>query len=325
MKVLLATPHGFCAGVVRAIRALDGALEIYGAPLYVYHEIVHNKHVVREFERRGVIFVDSVEEVPDGALLLFSAHGVSPQLRDQAAQRLRTIDATCPLVAKVHNEAASLASKGYTIVLIGHAGHDEVVGTMGEAPDQMILVETEQQAEQLRVPDSNKIAYLTQTTLSMDDANRIIQVLRRRFPGIKGPRTQDICYATQNRQDAVRELARQADVVLVLGSRNSSNSIRLVEVSRECGARSHLIDAIGEIDTAWLENVEIVVVTAGASAPEHLVWDCIDWLQEHYGAEFEERRLREEDVSFKLPNLLPVIDLSPSLQPLTPADVGVVS
>jgi 4-hydroxy-3-methylbut-2-enyl diphosphate reductase len=315
MKVLLATPHGFCAGVVRAIKTLELALEIYGAPVFVYHEIVHNKHVVREFENRGVIFVDSADEVPDGALLLFSAHGVSPQLRDEAARRLQTIDATCPLVAKVHTEAARLAERGYTIVLIGHAGHDEVVGTMGEAPERMVLVETAEQAELLEVPNPERIAYLTQTTLSIDDANRIIQVLQRRFPAIIGPRTQDICYATQNRQDAVRELAQQADVVLVLGSRNSSNSIRLVEVSRECGAHAHLIDAIDEIDTAWLENAEIVVITAGASAPEHLVWECISWLQNRYDAEFEERRLREENVSFKLPNLLPIVDLSPATTP----------
>jgi 4-hydroxy-3-methylbut-2-enyl diphosphate reductase len=305
MKIVLATPHGFCAGVVRAIDTLECALEIHDAPLYVYHEIVHNKHVVDDFEQRGVVFVDSVDEVPDGALLLFSAHGVSPAVRERAAQRLQTIDATCPLVAKVHNEAVSFAKQGYSIILIGHAGHDEVVGTMGEAPEQIRLVQTSEEAEQITVPNPARIAYLTQTTLSSDDAAAIVRVLERRFPNIQGPRTQDICYATQNRQEAVRNLAGEADVVLVIGSANSSNSIRLVEVSQECGTSAHLIDQIDQIDTRWLENAKIVVVTAGASAPEHLVWTCIHWLQEHYGAEFEERRFRDERVSFRLPNLFP--------------------
>lgn len=314
MKVLLATPHGFCAGVVRAIKTLESALELHGTPLYVYHEIVHNKHVVRQFEERGVVFVDSVDDVPDGAVLLFSAHGVSPQVRDQARIRLSTIDATCPLVAKVHTEAARLAEQGHTILLIGHAGHEEVMGTMGEAPEQILLVENVEQAARVTVPNADKVAYLTQTTLSTDDANRIIKVLRRRFPAIRGPRTQDICYATQNRQEAIRELACQADLVLVLGSQNSSNSIRLVEVSRECGARAHLIDQIAEIDTTWLQDTEIIAVTAGASAPEPLVWECIEWLKEHYDAEFEEHRFREEDVSFRLPNIVPVMDLQPVVQ-----------
>jgi 4-hydroxy-3-methylbut-2-enyl diphosphate reductase len=317
MKVLLASPHGFCAGVVRAIDTLEHALRWYGPPLYVYHEIVHNKHVVRQFEQQGVVFVESLDDVPDGALLLFSAHGISPEVRQLAERRrLRTIDATCPLVAKVHSEAVGLARAGYTIVLIGHADHDEVVGTMGEAPERIVLVETPEQAESLQVADPARIAYLTQTTLSVDDANRIVSVLRRRFPHIRGPHTQDICYATQNRQDAVRQLARQAQLVLVLGSNNSSNSIRLVEVAQECGTAARLVDQLEEIDAEWLQGVETVLVTAGASAPEHLVWECVDWLKREFGAEFEEHRIREENVEFRLPNLLVNLDIGPASVPV---------
>ena len=312
MHILLASPHGFCAGVVRAIRTLESAIDLYGPPIYVLHEIVHNKHVVQQFRDQGVTFVDTVDGVPDGALLLFSAQGVSPQVRLQAAQRLRTIDATCPLVAKVHTEAARLARLDYTIFLVGHADHDEVVGTMGEAPQRIILIEDEQQAASVQIADPERLAYLTQTTLSIDDAERIIRILRQRFPRIVGPSTQDICYATQNRQEAVRDVAGQADLVLVVGSRNSSNSIRLVEVSREAGTPAYLIDAVTEIDRRWLENVATVVVTAGASAPEHLVWECIGWLQKEYQASFEHRSIRDEDVEFRLPNLLVQLDLDGS-------------
>ena len=312
MNVLLASPHGFCAGVVRAIRALEQALECWGPPLFVYHEIVHNKHVVRHFEQQGVVFVDNLEDVPDGSLLLFSAHGVSPEIRRAAESRLQTVDATCPLVAKVHTEAARLARAGYTIILIGHAGHDEVEGTVGEAPQNILLVESVEQAESLQVVETEKIAYLTQTTLSLDDARRIVAVLHRRFPQIRGPRTQDICYATQNRQDAVREVATAADVVLVLGSKNSSNSIRLVEVSQECGTPAYLIDEVSALDETWLSGSTTVAVTAGASAPEHLVSECTAWLQARYGAEFREHRCCEEDVAFRLP-ILPVnLDLRPA-------------
>ena len=305
MRVLLASPHGFCAGVVMAIETLERALEILGAPLYVFHEIVHNKHVVERFVRRGVVFVDSLEEVPEGSNLLFSAHGVSPEVRKIAQQRrLRTIDATCPLVTKVHLEAAKFARLGYTIVLVGHDGHDEVIGTMGEAPDQIVLVETREEAERLEVTDPNRVACLTQTTLSVDDANRVIDALRRRFPNIVTPPKGDICYATQNRQDAVHELARQVDLVLVVGSQNSSNSIRLVEVAREYGIPAHLIDSVGDIDSNWLEDVQTLLVTAGASAPEDLVSECIEWLRREFAAEVETRVVREENVYFPLPKVL---------------------
>jgi len=302
MKVLLANPHGFCAGVVMVVRSLERALELLGAPLYVFHEIVHNKHVVEDFQRRGVCFVDSIDDVPEGANLLYSAHGVSPAVRDAARRRrLRTIDATCPLVTKVHLEAVRFARDGYTIVLIGHEGHDEVIGTMGEAPGQIVLVETPADAARLVVPNPARVAYLTQTTLSVDDANRVIAALRERFPAIVGPPKEDICYATQNRQEAVRELAREADVVLVVGSDNSSNSIRLAEVARQYGARAYLIDDVGDIDPTWLEGAETVVLTAGASAPEKLVVECLDWLKGRYAAEVERRMVREEDVVFPLP------------------------
>lgn len=305
MKVLLANPHGFCAGVVMVVRSLERALELLGAPLYVFHEIVHNKHVVEDFQRRGVCFVDSIEEVPEGANLLYSAHGVSPEVREQARRRrLHTIDATCPLVTKVHLEAVRFARDGYTIVLIGHEGHDEVVGTMGEAPGQIVLVETPEDAARLEVPDPDHVAYLTQTTLSVDDANRVIAALRERFPNIASPPKEDICYATQNRQEAVRELAGEAEVMLVVGSGNSSNSIRLAEVARQLGARAYLIDDVNDIDPAWLDGVERVALTAGASAPEKLVIECLDWLQTCYGAEVENRVVREEDVVFPLPRAL---------------------
>jgi 4-hydroxy-3-methylbut-2-enyl diphosphate reductase len=288
-----------------AIESLERALEFFGPPLYVYHEIVHNKYVVERFRHRGTVFVESLDEVPEGAPLLYSAHGVSPQVREQARSRnLRAIDATCPLVTKVHLEAIKYAREGYTIILIGHEGHDEVIGTMGEAPDRMILVETAADVDALDVPDPTKISYLTQTTLSVDDANLVIAALRKRFPGIANPPKDDICYATQNRQEAVRELAAKADMVLVLGSQNSSNSRRLAEIASSLGPHAHLIDGVSEIEAAWFEGVATVLITAGASAPEDVVQECIEYLQERFGATIEESTVREEDVHFPLPRSL---------------------
>lgn len=305
MKILLANPHGFCAGVVMAVDSLERALELFGAPLYVFHEIVHNRHVVEEFRRKGVIFVGSIEEVPQGATLMYSAHGVAPEVRETARwRRLRTIDATCPLVTKVHLRAVHLAQQGYTLILIGHAGHDEIVGVLGEVPGRIHLVETPEDVDRIPLSDTVAVAYLTQTTLSIDDANRVIEALRRRFPHIVAPAKEDICYATQNRQQGVRALAREADLVLVVGSRNSSNSLRLAEVAREYGAAAYLIDTISDIDPAWFDGVETVGVTAGASAPEFLVSQCLDWLQERFGAKVEERTLRREEVLFPLPHIL---------------------
>jgi 4-hydroxy-3-methylbut-2-enyl diphosphate reductase len=310
MKIILANPRGFCAGVNMAIESLERALEFFGAPLYVFHEIVHNKYVVERFKERGVVFVEHLDEVPVGSPLLYSAHGVSPQIRDLARSRnLRAIDATCPLVTKVHLEAVRYAQEGYTILLIGHEGHDEVIGTMGEAPDRMVLVETAEDVAKLEI-HSDRIAYLTQTTLSVDDANVVIEALRAKFPHIANPPKDDICYATQNRQDAVRQLAREADLVLVLGSQNSSNSRRLQEIAATLGCRAHLIDGVREIDPAWLRGVETVLITAGASAPEHVVQECIDYLQREFGATVSEITTREENVHFALPRslraLLPV-------------------
>lgn len=302
MRILLANPHGFCAGVVMAIRTLERALELYGPPIYVYHEIVHNTHVVEKFQRRGAIFIERLAEVPAGSCVLFSAHGVSPQVRREAQQRrLKTVDATCPLVAKVHLEAVKFAARGYTIVLIGHGGHDEAVGTLGEAPDRMVLVESESDVDRLDVPDPNRVAYITQTTLSVDDATRIIERLKRRFPRIIGPPKQDICYATQNRQDAVKALLPESDVVLVLGSQNSSNSNRLAEIARDSGKRAYLIDGPEQIDPVWFEGCETVLLTAGASAPEEVVDDCIRFLRDSYGARIEPYTLREEATHFPLP------------------------
>ncbi|MBV8314418.1 MAG: 4-hydroxy-3-methylbut-2-enyl diphosphate reductase [Planctomycetaceae bacterium] len=305
MKIILANPRGFCAGVNMAIESLEQALDFFGAPVYVYHEIVHNKYVVERFLRRGVVFVESLEEVPEGAPLLYSAHGVAPQVREQARRRkLRAIDATCPLVTKVHLEAVKYAREGYTIILIGHEGHDEVVGTMGEAPDCMVLVETADDVERLEVPDPDKVAYLTQTTLSIDDANVVIAALREKFPRIANPPRDDICYATQNRQEAVRVLASRSDVVLVLGSQNSSNSKRLAEIARSLGPRSHLIDGVSEIRPGWFQGAETVLITAGASAPEDVVQECITYLQRSFGATIQEEWVREENVHFPLPKSL---------------------
>jgi 4-hydroxy-3-methylbut-2-enyl diphosphate reductase len=302
MRILLANPHGFCAGVVMAIRTLDRALELYGPPLYVYHEIVHNNHVVERFRRRGVIFVDTIDEVPEGGRLIYSAHGVGPDVRAQANNRnLRTIDATCPLVSKVHLEAIRFAADGRTVVLIGHAGHDEAVGTLGEAPEQMKLVETVEDVDALEVANPEKMAYITQTTLSVDEANHIIDRLKARFPRIVGPPKKDICYATQNRQDAIKMFLPAADVVLVLGSRNSSNSNRLAEIAREGGRPAYLIDGAAEIDPQWLEGCETVLVTAGASAPEEVVEECVAYLVNRYDAHIEQGTVREEHAQFALP------------------------
>ena len=305
MKIILANPRGFCAGVNMAIECLERALEFFGAPVYVYHEIVHNKYVVDRFRKRGTVFVESLGEVPEGAPLLYSAHGVSPRIRDQARRRrLVAVDATCPLVTKVHLEAIKYAREGYTIVLIGHEGHDEVIGTMGEAPAQIVLVETRDDVQRLDIADPRKVAYLTQTTLSVDDANVVIQALRERFPEIANPPKDDICYATQNRQQAVRELAARADVVLVLGSQNSSNSRRLAEIAESLGIPAHLIDGVSEIREDWFENVENVLITAGASAPEDVVQECIEYLMRNHGATIEEALVREESVHFPLPKSL---------------------
>lgn len=305
MKVLLASPRGFCAGVNMAIESLDLALASLEPPIYVYHEIVHNKYVVEHFRGRGVTFVDDLGEVPFGATLLFSAHGVSPEVRRIARERkLRAIDATCPLVTKVHLEAVKYAREGYTILLIGHEGHDEVIGTMGEAPEAIILVESPEDVAKLKVADEGKVAYLTQTTLSVDDANRIIDRLKQRFPHIASPPKDDICYATQNRQEAVSLLASEADVALVLGSQNSSNSQRLAELARERGIPAYLVDGPGDLQPGWFDGANTVLVTAGASAPEAVVDQCLDWLRERFDAVVEPRSIRQESVSFPLPREL---------------------
>lgn len=305
MKVLLASPRGFCAGVNMAIESLDLALASLEPPIYVYHEIVHNKYVVEHFRGRGVTFVDTLDEVPVGSTLLFSAHGVSPEIRRIARERdLRAIDATCPLVTKVHLEAIKYASAGYTILLIGHEGHDEVIGTMGEAPEAIILVESPEDVASLKVSDERKVAYLTQTTLSVDDANRIIDRLKQRFPHIAAPPKDDICYATQNRQEAVSLLSNEADLAIVLGSQNSSNSQRLAELARERGVPAHLIDGTADLRPEWFEGAKTVLVTAGASAPEQVVDEVLDWLREQFNATVEPRSIRQESVSFPLPREL---------------------
>lgn len=308
MRVILANPRGFCAGVNMAIDALDKAIELFGTPIYVYHEIVHNQVVVDRFTRRGVVFVDSVSEVPHGATLLYSAHGVSPEIRNAASDRnLRAIDATCPLVTKVHLEAIRFAQQQYAIILVGHEGHDEVVGTIGEAPGHIHLVESPEDVDSLRLADESKVAYLTQTTLSIDDAERIIGALKRRFPHIVGPPNEDICYATQNRQEAVKDLSAEANVVLVLGSQNSSNSQRLRELAEANGKSAHLIDGPEEIDAAWFSPGDTVLVTAGASAPEDVVQTTIKYLEQHFGATVEERTVRSEHVHFPLPRELRIL------------------
>src|ERR671933_2683962 len=302
-RVLLAAPRGYCAGVDRAVVTVEKALETYGPPVYVRKEIVHNKHVVAQLRERGAIFVDELQdEIPEGAVTVFSAHGVSPAVHADAERRgLRTIDATCPLVTKVHVEALRFAADGYTIVLIGHAGHEEVEGTMGEAPDHIVLVETEEDVDRLEVADPERIAYISQTTLSVDETRTIIARLRERFPAIVGPRTDDICYATTNRQAAVRQMARECDLVLVIGSRNSSNSNRLVEVARDHGAEAHLIDNETQVEEEWLDGKRVVGITSGASAPEELVERLVDFFRARGTEEVAELEVVQEDVRFMLP------------------------
>jgi 4-hydroxy-3-methylbut-2-enyl diphosphate reductase len=308
VKIILANPRGFCAGVNMAIESLDRALQLFGKPLYVYHEIVHNRPVVERFRKQGVIFVDGIDEIPSGATVLYSAHGVAPAIRAAASERrLRAIDATCPLVTKVHLEAIRFAREGYTIILIGHEGHDEVIGTMGEAPGNFVLVQDTKEVEALDLPADAKVAYLTQTTLSVDDANLIIDALKRRFPQIVGPSRDDICYATQNRQEAVKELVPEVDVVLVLGSQNSSNSNRLAELAQAHGKPAYLIDTVRELGEDCFTGTETVLVTAGASAPEEVVEECVAHLQKRYGASVESRTVREEHVSFPLPRELRLV------------------
>ena len=305
MKILLANPRGFCAGVNMAIECLDEAIKRFGTSIYVYHEIVHNRYVVDRFSQQGVTFVDTIDEVPEGSILLYSAHGVSPEIRQQSRDRkLHTIDATCPLVTKVHLEAIKYAKEGYNIVLIGHDGHDEVIGTMGEAPESITLVETPDAVDQLPFADDAKIAYLTQTTLSVSEAEAIIARLRQRFPNIHCPPKDDICYATTNRQEAIDTLATNADAVIVLGSQNSSNSRRLMELGASHGAKAFLIDGIHELPDDALLPEDTVLISAGASAPEVVVQECVDALVEKYGAEVESIVVREEHVSFPLPKEL---------------------
>jgi len=301
-RVLLASPRGYCAGVERAVETVEQALEHYGAPVYVRKQIVHNIHVVRDLEARGAIFVEEETEAPDGATVVYSAHGVAPTVYANSGQlRHNVIDATCPLVTKVHVQARRYAAEGYTIVLIGHAGHEEVVGTTGEAPEATVLVQTVGEAEALELPADTKLAYVTQTTLAVDETGEIIKVLRRRFPEIRAPRKEDICYATSNRQWAVKEMLAEIDHLLVIGSRNSSNSNRLVETARAGGVPAHLIDDETEIDEAWLEGAETVGITSGASAPEKLVERVCDWFRAHGVTDIEPYRLVEEDVTFRLP------------------------
>jgi 4-hydroxy-3-methylbut-2-en-1-yl diphosphate reductase len=301
-KLLLAKPRGFCAGVDRAIDVVNLALELYPGPVYVRKEIVHNVHVVNDLRAKGAIFVDELDEVPDGATVIFSAHGVSPDVRARAAARgLNVIDATCPLVTKVHHEAVRFAREGRPIVLVGHQGHDEVVGTMGHAQEHIQLIGSAEEAEALRVPDPDRVAVITQTTLSLDDTSTVVDVLRRRFPSIEAPARDDICYATQNRQVAVKALARRAPVILVIGSKNSSNSNRLAEVAQAAGARAYLIDDISQVNLAWLEGVECLGITAGASAPEHLVDEVVRFFRAQGATDIEEIEAITEEVAFALP------------------------
>ena len=305
-KILLAAPRGYCAGVDRAVQSVERALETHGAPVYVRKEIVHNKHVVEQLRDSGAIFVDELNDsIPEGAVTVFSAHGVAPSVHAEAAERkLQTIDATCPLVTKVHREAVKFAEDGYTIILIGHDGHEEVEGTMGEAPDSIILVETLADVDSLEVDDPEKLAFISQTTLSVDETSVIIDRLRERFPSIISPRTDDICYATTNRQAAVKQLAPLCELVLVIGSSNSSNSNRLVEVAREHGARSHLIDNESQVEEQWLEGVETLGITSGASAPEELVQRLVELFRAQGTADVEEFEVVEEDVRFMLPKTI---------------------
>ncbi len=311
MKILLANPRGFCAGVNMAIECLDETIRRVGPNVFVYHEIVHNKYVVDRFTKQGVKFVDSMDEVPEGSILLFSAHGVSPEIRRVAKQRkLQTVDATCPLVTKVHLEAIRYANAGFHIILVGHEGHDEVIGTMGEAPESITLVETPDEVAKLEFTGNEKLAYLTQTTLSVSEAYEVIDALRLRYPKIESPKKEDICYATTNRQDAVKMLVEAADVLIVLGSQNSSNSRRLMEIGAAQGVPSYLIDSVSEIHSEWFEQDSTVVITAGASAPEVVVEECIEYLRTNFKAEVVEETLREENVHFSLPKELQQLGVS---------------
>jgi 4-hydroxy-3-methylbut-2-enyl diphosphate reductase len=301
-KLLLAAPRGYCAGVDRAVQTVERALEIHGAPVYVRKEIVHNKHVVEQLRKRGAIFVEEQTEVPEGAVCVFSAHGVAPSVRSGAqARSLQTIDATCPLVTKVHREAVRFAEQGYTIVLVGHDGHEEVEGTMGEAPERILLVQNEQDVDELEIDDPKRVAYITQTTLAVDETSSILTRLRERFPSIVGPRTDDICYATTNRQAAVKQMASSCDLLLVIGSRNSSNSVRLVEVARDCGTVAHLIDNAGEVQEEWLSDMRVVGISSGASAPENLVAELVEFFRERGVSDISEFDVVREDVRFMLP------------------------
>jgi len=312
-KLLLAAPRGYCAGVDRAVQTVEKALEMHGAPVYVRKEIVHNKHVVETLQERGAIFVEEQTEVPEGAICVFSAHGISPSVRSGAEQRgLRTIDATCPLVTKVHREAVRFAQDGYTIVLVGHDGHEEVEGTMGEAPERIVLVQNEQDVDALEVEDSERIAYITQTTLAVDETAAILARLRERFPNIVGPRRDDICYATTNRQAAVKQMAASCDLMLVIGSRNSSNSKRLVEVARDCGTEAHLIDNAREVQEAWHEGCRVVGVSSGASAPENLVSELVEYFWDRGVRDISEFEVTREDVRFMLPKQIRERQLSSS-------------
>jgi len=304
-RVLLLTPRGFCAGVVRAIDVVKIALDLYGPPIYVRKEIVHNRHVVEELRRAGAIFVEELDEVPSGARVIFSAHGVSPAVRREArARNLQVIDATCPLVTKVHLEAVKFARRGFTILLVGHRDHDEVIGTLGEAPQSTLVVSSEEEADRVQVPDPSRVVYLTQTTLSLDETQGIVARLRRRFPALQGPPAQDICYATENRQLAVKAVAPLCQLLLVVGSQNSSNSKRLVEVCRRQGVPAYLVDDESEVNPAWLDGIETVAVTAGASAPEVLVERLVASLASFGFTRVEEVVLKDEDVRFALPSEL---------------------
>jgi len=301
-RVLLAAPRGYCAGVERAVDAVERALAAHGAPVYVRKQIVHNLHVVHDLEAKGAIFVEEETEVPEGAAVVLSAHGVAPEVYENSKVRnLEVIDATCPLVTKVHVEARRFAEQGRTIVLIGHAGHEEVVGTTGQAPERTILVQSPRDARTVAIADPTNLSYLTQTTLSVDETNEIVRILRERFPEIEGPPRDDICYATQNRQDAVKVIAPRSDVVLVIGSQNSSNSNRLAELSRELGTPAYLVDDESAVETAWLQDAVVVGLTSGASAPEWLVHRMVAWLAEQGFADVEEVTLTQEHVKFSLP------------------------
>jgi 4-hydroxy-3-methylbut-2-enyl diphosphate reductase len=313
--LLLLKPRGFCAGVVRAIDIVRIALDTFGPPIYVRKEIVHNKYVVEDLKQKGAIFVDDVEEVPNGERVIYSAHGVAPSVRDASKLlTLRVIDATCPLVTKVHVEAIRFAKEGYSLILIGHLNHDEIIGTLGEAPEVTQVVSSPEQVGELQVPDPNRVAYLTQTTLSLDEARDIIEALQRKFPNIVGPSAQDICYATENRQVAVKNVAEQADLVLVVGSPNSSNSNRLVEVARNLDTRSYLIDSCKDIDKEWLTGTRTIALTAGASAPEILVQEVIEFLKEHGYTNLREVEVMPENVRFALPpEIVEAIGAAPAI------------